>query len=278
MTIVATHNRKELTVRSISSLIASCKEAEVDLEVVVVDSASSDGTLEALRELNCLLTEVSVPSDKYWAESMRIAWQHTRLMQAEYIVWLNDDVVLERPAIGEMIRLSKNLSDTAVVIGSLSDQFGESITYGGYMRGPWFARLRLSRLVPGQDRKFADLANGNLLLVRKSLDKALGGFPPGFRHSGADLLYTWKAHRAGVPVVVAGGILGTCQANPTTNTWMDRSLPFRRRWKLLNSPKGLPLATWYRLCLAIGGVSGPAYVLWPHFRLAMESLFSKRSS
>lgn len=269
--LMAVHNRKDSAIEAISSLMASAQQADVGVQIVVVDAGSIDGTPEAISALFPDVVIVPTGPESYWANSMRIAWESSRGVNRDFTVWLNEDVVLNSGSVSTLIESAKSTNYRAIIVGAVVDPDTKELTYGGQIRGPWYRRLRSSWIGVSGGLERADYANGNILLVPFQIDLKLGGFPQGFSHAMADFVYTFRANRRGYSVIQAPGWLGTC-SNPHRESWRSKHLKFRERLRLLLAPKGLPPRDWLRFCFLLGGIMAPLYFLNPYMSLIGDSL------
>lgn len=267
--LIACHNRKELTLRALGSLERACKHADVRSTVFLADAGSTDGTWEAVSSMFPEVRITSLHKESYWAESMRNSWEHSILEPHSFTLWLNDDVVLEKSAIADLVQWSALHENQAILVGATYESGTHEWSYGGYIRGPWYRRLRLFPVVPNGSFQNVYFGNGNILFSPTHLARKLRGFPKGFRHSFADFFYTGTAKSKGIPVLASPKFLGTCQRNDPSGTFPE-SLDSRwEQWKALLSPKGLPPGEWARFSLRFGGALGPLYALLPYIRFLL---------
>lgn len=122
--IVFTYNRKALTLRTLETL----RRHEPDLPVLVIDNGSTDGTRELLSDLleKQLITKVlfnrheDIPQ---WQKSFAIN-QALKLLALEtpsYIVWMDDDLEIERPFVKDAIALLNLLKPKRVRVINMTD-------------------------------------------------------------------------------------------------------------------------------------------------------------
>lgn len=266
--VLTTFNRPEVTRAALEGLRRATELASVLARVVVVDASTSDATFREIMQVYPDAEVLRVPSTTFWAEGMRLGVEQAlRSDSGDYILWLNDDVLLDGSAI--QVLLSTMLSHPdAIIGGAVTDQAGRA-TYGGYLRGKATRRLNFQPVPVSPSASRVDLFNGNILLfTRHAAEK----FPinPRFSHGMADFDTTLRAGRAGVPLIQAPGSLGFCDNNPIEGSWRDTSLSTADRWRVLMGPKGLPPREWIPFALRWGGLLGPAYALKPYATLLMS--------
>ena len=220
--ILACHNRRELTVRAITSTIAAASAAGVFVDFTVFDDGSTDGTDAALKSVRARVSMLRGDGSAYWAKSMAAA-ESAVLARSdvgdgpnEWIVWLNDDVLVDKTA---LLRFSKYLESSpasrppeAVVVGAMRDPHTSEVTYGGLAkigRHP----LGLAQVNPGVVPVRIDTFNGNLVAVPVHIARVVGGIDGGFAHAFADIDYGFRCQRLGIDVVLAPGTYGSCPRN-----------------------------------------------------------------
>lgn len=91
--VVATYNRRALTVRGLKSTLQAAENAGCTIRFLVVDDNSSDGTREAVKEtFGAHVQVIKGKGDLFWAGAMRLGMQ-TALEQGvgDYLMLLNDE-------------------------------------------------------------------------------------------------------------------------------------------------------------------------------------------
>ena len=256
--LMTSHNRRAKTLACLASLAA--QDADLDVRVVLVDAGSRDSTREQVAAAFPHALVVPEGEDVFWGQGMRIAGEHAR-READYHLWLNDDVVLAPSALAELLRWGRT---DRIVVGKLKDEHG-SPTYGGLVTRP-LARLSTRPIPVSSAPVPVDTMNGNVVLVGRAVREAIGEVRGDlFPHAFGDIDYGFSARSAGFEVVQAPGTVGDCSRNPSP---ASRSLPtLRTRWKALVSTKELPPAVWWRACYRHGGVLAPAYFVRPYLKV-----------
>lgn len=256
--LMTSHNRRDKTLACLTSVEEQA--AHLDLRVVLVDAGSTDGTRAAVAAEHPAVEVVPVGSDVFWGRGMRIAGQHAR-PEADYHLWLNDDVVLGPAAFDDLLRWGRA---DRIVVGKLLDDHGTP-TYGGLVasrRGPLSTTP-----APVSDQPLqVDTLNGNVVLVGHDVVAAIGPVRGDlFPHAFGDIDYGLTARAAGFEVVQAPGTLGLCSRNPPSRA---RTLPtLGERWRAFTAMKELPPRVWWRACRRHGGVLGPVRFVAPYVKL-----------
>lgn|GEM_PF-162158 len=260
--VVATHNRVTTTLPCLRSLVAAA--ASVQLTVVHVDDASSDGTADAVRELMPDVIQLHGGSDLYWAGGMRLGLARAEQDDPDYVLWLNDDVVLDPGALDALLDLAPSPEDATIAVGALRDPDTGALTYAAVRHVHTWRGRRFDPIPPGSpDRPVA--MNGNLVLVPRRVRRMVGTMDSRYRHGIADYDYGLRATRMGVRIRSTATTVGTCARNDDGGTWRDRSLSRRRRLQLLNAPTGRPFREWARFQRRNGG-AWPIATVSPYLR------------
>jgi GT2 family glycosyltransferase len=271
--LLTCHNRQLVTVRCLHSLFdQNLGTPPPGLGAVVVDDGSNDGTAEAIAALFPAARVHTGDGSLFWARGMQTAEALAVEDRPDFLLWLNDDVVLEPSALRSLLSAAALCPD-AIVVGALRDPDTGELMYSGVTLSVWHP-LRVSRIEPGDRPVEAETFNGNVVLVPRIVYERVGSIDGRFPHAYADFDYGLRARRAGFRVVVAPGNVGTCRRNTDAGTFRDTSLSLGQRWKLVQSPKGLPLRSHARYLRRHGGRLWPVFWLAPYAKLTASALVS----
>lgn len=267
---IASHDRREHTLRCLRSLRAQRLPPGVALQIVLVDDASTDGTAEAVAAGFPEARVIRGSGDLFWNGGMRTALAAAMSEGFDAYLLLNDDTHLYPDAIATLIETSRGLQgggeERAIVVGSTEAPDGSGLTYGGWSCARGRGALHMESVAPGPRPTPCDTFNGNCVLVPAAAMRALGNLDPAFTHSMGDLDLGLRARRAGIPCWVAPGYAGTCAPNRGRGLWGDESLRVLDRWRLLLGPKGLPLREWLAFTFRHAGPLWPLYWLNPYVK------------
>jgi GT2 family glycosyltransferase len=260
--LMTSHDRRAQTLDSLRGL--ADQSAEIDVRVVLVDAGSSDGTPEAVLESFPDVVLRRVSDSVYWGEGMRLAGLDAR-PDADFHLWLNDDVVLDARALADLLELS---APDRVVVGKLRDAEGRE-TYGG-LRAGRLKHLTMTSVPAAATATVVDTMNGNVVLIGREVVERVGLIRGDlFLHAFGDIDFGFRARRAGFEVVQAPGTIGVCARNPPPTTYTQPTLA--ARWRAVTEVKALPPRMWWRACLSHGGVLAPAYFVMPYLRVARRA-------
>jgi GT2 family glycosyltransferase len=275
--LLAAHNRRASTLNCLSSYFRQEVEPGVGLSAVLVDDGSSDGTASAVRERFPEVVVLKGDGSLFWAQAMALAEQTARELNPDFLLWLNDDVVLDRAAVQRLTDTAALAGgDACVVVGAVRDPVSAEITYSGVRRSR-FHPLRFTLVEPSEHPIEVDTFNGNVVLISGEAMRRVGSIDGGFRHEAADFDYGLRARKAGVPRLLAPGALGVCTRNAASAPWADRSIGVGQRWRALISEKGYPPRSRARYLRRHGGPAWPVFWVSPYLR-ALPSLLRPRKS
>ena len=273
-------NRKEKTLACFAAVQANVLPINIELTAVVVDDGSTDGTAEAVSKAYPWVRVVRSTDNLYWCRGMYQAFAIAEQSNPDFYIWLNDDTMLQPDTLARLVATEQQLraagGKPVVVVGSTTDEQTGLLTYGGCARLSGLKRMRFTLIQPTKVAQRCDAMNGNVVLVSKEAAAVVGNLDPIFEHAMGDTDYALRANKLAVQVWVAPGVHGTCSKNTATGTYMDASLAFGRRWKLMMHRKGLPWRSWLALTSRHAGPAWPLYFFWPYLSLILG--FYKRGA
>ena len=231
------------------------------IEVFLVDDGSTDGTTEAVREIWPEANITHGDGNLYWCGGMRLAWAQAAKTDPDYYLLLNDDTALEAYALHDLLSLIRQSGKPSISVASICDPSTGEPTYGGI--DCWNGTATTPT---GAVRHFSTF-NGNCVLIPKGVVQKIGIFHHAFTHAMADTDYGLKASRNGVTILGSARFLGKCERNSNQETWLDPKLSRRRRFALINLPKGLPFREWLTFCRRNLGWKWWRYAASPYVRI-----------
>lgn len=243
----------------------------MQLQVVLFDDASTDGTVDAVLAEVPAATIIRGDGETFWNGGLHRAWKQALALDVEGFLWLNDDVELDVDAIDRLAAQWRKFvsegHDKFILVGATRGRIG-GLTYGGMKRRRNPLTLKLEVQPAAEDPVSVDTFNGNIVLIPRKVTDEIGINDEVFFHKFGDVDYGLSATKAGIPCVVMPGTLGICETNLPI---AYGALSMRQRWKTVNSHRGLPMTSWWRL---VRRHSGPWCV--PHFLSAYYRAFTAR--
>lgn len=191
--IIVNYNVKEF----LQNLLHSIEKASANLskEIIVVDNASDDGSVEVIREkfpyVNLIENKINVGFGKANNQGLAIA-------KGKYILFINPDCIVSEDTLDKMISFFGGHSDCALAGCKILNSDGTlQLACRRSFPGPWtsFTKVTgLSNLFP-KSRIFArynltyldenktyevDAVSGSFMMMRKTVYDNVGGFDEQF--------------------------------------------------------------------------------------------------
>jgi GT2 family glycosyltransferase len=234
--------------------------------LVLVDDGSADGTADAASSLSDRVEVVRGDGSLFWARSMAIAERRAMESRPDYLLWLNDDVILDPDSLKTLVAASGDPA-RRIVAGWVVDPISGAATYGGIQRVDWHPlRYRFVTPCDGTPRPVTSFA-GNVVLVPRHAYLLVGGIDGAFSHARADWDYGLRARRHGIQIVVTGQAVGTCPAG-VYGSWRDPGLSVREKARICFGRKGYSPRSMARYLRRHGGPVWVVYWTTPFLRFA----------
>jgi GT2 family glycosyltransferase len=271
--LMTCHNRRDLTLASVKSLAAAFGNAAQRV-VILVDAGSSDGTAEAVRNIDPTVQILRRGADLYWNSGMREAWKHAlQLLPApDFYLWLNDDLAL---APGTVERLladyeaeAKIFGPRVIVAGRTIDPHTAKAAYGGFVRGSRFSRISFVRAP--EDERYCVAMNGNCVLIPGRAVEDIGILSDRYSHSIGDVDYSLRAGRNGYRILQSSSPVGVQGLNLDTSYGgkkKKQKLSLKSLRFVFTHPKGMPFREWLYFCRSYAGPLWPVNFVMFYLRL-----------
>lgn len=272
--VMTCYNRKESTLECLRRLHNSAISAGVDLRVILVDDASTDGTTESVLNEFPKVQIIHGDGALFWNRGMHLGMKYAQQGNFDFILWINDDTHLEENAITNLLATRdygvRKTTKEVIVVGATADRGSHKLTYGGHVATSRWKPFSFKRVWSATDPVECDAMNGNLVLIPKHIVDVVGNLDPVFEHAMGDIDYALRAKKQGYNIFVAPGFVGFCSNNSTENTYQDTKLDLSVRWRKMLSRKGLPVASWRQLTRKHGGYFWFVYFVWPYVKLVID--------
>ena len=174
--IIPTHNRCASLERTLTSLMPMLQEA--DAEVVIVNNNSTDQTQKVAESFGQRVRVVFEGRTAF----TRARSKGAESAQGDVLLYLDDDVVVERGSLTEVNRVFETYSDAGVLAGRIEPEFEVvppdwvvscQLTFNGLSI---YSPSNLANLGVGfQEVKWAA---GPMMAIRRDTYDEVGGFPP----------------------------------------------------------------------------------------------------
>lgn len=268
--IIPTYNRKEMVLRLVRSIISKVSFTEGDIEVIIVDDCSSDGTQEVLSELlkksnisNIKVLRTNTP--KLVSYCRNLGAQHA---SGDILFFIDDDNVLLTDmlgAVGKWLRLHPEIG----ILGPIMYYYREpqKIWCAGIARSYWTTLTRYLYRGKCDNGQFKEILTTedvpNAIAVRREVAFKAGLFDCDLfpiHYEEADFAMRVKA--MGYRVVInphfkiwhdvpeKGAILGVTLKNPARAYYDIRNrILFHRRWSRGNLQRCV--ATFFGIAISL---------------------------
>jgi GT2 family glycosyltransferase len=230
--VIVNYRSWERLARCLASLSPLTAGAAAAAEIFVVDNASGDGRLGEFAKAYPGVRFVENDGNWGFADGCN---RGAREARGEFLLFFNPDAEDPGGSIDALVALARKHPEAAIVTARQVDERGraqkvfDAFPSLATLFGPTRALLRLAAPDrypdPRRDRPEyfeVDWVSGSVLLVRRNVFEALGGFCNGFWMYSEDVDLCRRARDAGHKVAVAGAVTlvhahgGASRKNATT--------------------------------------------------------------
>jgi len=207
--VVCTRNRATLLGSCLAAFDA-VREPDVDLEVIVVDNGSCDGTAAAVAERHREVRVLRQEQNLGFAEGNNVGIRHALASGADHVLLLNNDTTIAPDVVTRCVETALRHSDAGAVCPVI--HFAEPahlIWYAGAVFDP--RRARSGRMLGYRERDegqfdaatVTDRAVGAAMLVPRSVLERVGLLDADLFFLYEDVDWSLRARRAGHRIYLA---------------------------------------------------------------------------
>ncbi len=188
--------------------------ADLRVETIVVDNASVDGTVDAVRARFPQVRLIANEDNRGFAGGSN---QALAAATGEFLLLLNPDTIVPPGALAELHRFAQNHPEAGIIGPKLINLDGTLQHSCRHFPTPMAALFRhtvLGRLFPRNrwsaryvmadwdhvNPREVDWVSGAAMLIRRALYEQIGPLDEGFFWGSEDVDYCFRAHRAGSKV------------------------------------------------------------------------------
>ncbi len=204
-------NNADDTLVALDSLARACP---LPVSVVVVDSASSDNSLERIRNWSApvavsadWMTLIPLDENRGFAGGNNVGMQHLLARpDVTHLLLLNNDAMVERSFFGEMARTLEIEPEAGLLTGTIFEHPDRSkVWYAGGREIPFRALIVHSLEVPSSDAPIeTEFVSGCAMLISRAVVEEIGLLPEVyFPLYSEDAEYSFRVRRAGMKVLYA---------------------------------------------------------------------------
>lgn len=214
--IVPTFNRKDKLCRFLDLALA---QTYPNLQIIIVDSSSSDGTAELVRERFPQVTLICVSDREFWTGATNAGVRLALDRQVDFILTINDDAIISNDHVTKLVNLAQKyqLSILGNRIDYLmpKDRVWSLGTYSNWGTDRFlkiaYNDTNLSEIEPNiLDRELilVETLPGNGVLIDTSIFKKIGLYNASFcPHYHGDSELIMRAKKAGIEAWIAPNIV-----------------------------------------------------------------------
>lgn len=213
--VIISFNTKRIILDCLRSIYATA--ADLNPEVIVIDNASTDGSLQAIKQQ---FPQVKLIQNKTNLGFTQANNQGIKASRGEYIMLLNSDTLVKPGAIQKLIKFMDNHSRVGIAAPQLLNPDGSIQPNGGYLPRlsniiawmlfiddlpfikPWFWSYQL-RYLPkfSRTREMGWLQGAALVLRRQTLEE-VGPLDENIFMYGEDVEICYRTRQAGWQVML----------------------------------------------------------------------------
>ncbi len=221
--IIVSYNTKDLTLKTINSLLLNLKKESFLYEIIIVDNNSSDKSTEAIEKIIKKNQKIILIKNKQNLGYSKANNQGIRIAKGKYVLFLNSDVLItnvkfndilayldKNPQIGALtvkVLLSDNQLDWACHRGF--PNLWNSLCYFLKLEAIFYHLPILNKIFGGyhlveknlNQTHEIDSPTGAFFLTRKNILNKIGGFDEKFFMYGEDLDLAYRIKSLGYKII-----------------------------------------------------------------------------
>jgi len=196
--IVITYNGRKWYDRCFGSLL----DSETPVEIIVIDNASSDGTVEYIKEHFSKVHLIESKENLGFAKANNIGIRYAIDNDADYVFLLNQDAWIEKNTITELIHTFEENENVGIAspIHLNGSRNGLDNRFSSYMGVSFVSDAYMQRTKHYYERPFINAA---AWLINRQCIETVGGFDVSlFTHYGEDDNYCQRVLYHGFTIIV----------------------------------------------------------------------------
>jgi GT2 family glycosyltransferase len=199
--IIPVHNRADLTRQCLTALAEVT--TDVEFEVIIVDNASTDETVDFLGQLAGDVQVIRNAANLGFAAACN---QGARAARGRNLVFLNNDTIPQRGWLEALVEEVRTHPEVAVVGSKLLYPDGRIQHAGVAFSRSMFAPYHIYRQFPGDApavnyRRELQCVTAACMLIRRDVFEVVGGLDEGYRNGFEDVDLCLKVGEAGWRIV-----------------------------------------------------------------------------
>lgn len=200
--VILSYNKRELTSSCLTSIYKHLPEKEI--EVIVVDNASSDDSVEYIKKHFPKVKLIENAKNVGFAGGCNLGARHAL---GDYLLFLNNDAEIQSDPIPKMIEVFENDSDAGIVGGLLVNHNGSlQRSFGSFYTVVNVAYLLFAgesgelKRFKSQDVTLTDWVSGGFMMVKRSIFEKVKGFNESYFMYIEDMDLCYRVKKAGYKI------------------------------------------------------------------------------
>ncbi|OGY18511.1 MAG: hypothetical protein A2900_03375 [Candidatus Chisholmbacteria bacterium RIFCSPLOWO2_01_FULL_50_28] len=238
--LIPTHNRKELLRKCLRCVRM---QSYKNVETVVIDDGTTDGTTEMLSREYPHVTALKGNGNLWWGGAMRMGVEHIlmRSGKGDFVLLMNDDTTFDGHYVKKIVSVS--LDHKRAIVGSpCYDELNKRKLTGAPVFMDWEQGGAIPLEVPSDltRKKWTtdiNTFNGRGTLVPIEVFHHIGNFSKRLVHYGADYEFFLRAKRYGIPMVFSFETRVQNSASPGGTSFKRRTISLKEWRQLLFSKR-----------------------------------------
>jgi len=201
--IILSYNTAKLTKETVESIYSSTHLSSNKFEIIVLDNASSDTSIEVISQLCNQYTNLRLVQESTNYGFSRGNNRAVEKAKGKYLLFLNSDIVVQENGIDILLDTIKENDSTHFIGGKLLNQDGSPqascgpfytlpVVFGAlFLRGDYWGLTRYSP----QEPKRVDWVSGACIMTTKESFESVGGFDEGIFMYMEEIDLLYRAHK-----------------------------------------------------------------------------------
>lgn len=231
--IIPVHNRKFLLQNLLEQIYEQIDRYEGDLDnlfVIVVDDGSTDGTSEFIRVNFPQVCLVRGNGSLWWTGAIVKGMEYAiARLDADYFVWLNDDLSLDPNFISQLIQINNSSEYKETIVGGIvtDKAHPEWVVYSGLKKGK---PIRHLSYFSAKSELETETISGNIVIIPRTIVDRVG-FPNAqkFPHYGGDYEFIREVKQKGFKTILSSQLKASTDYQVGD---LIRYMPYWMQWYL----------------------------------------------
>lgn len=201
--ILLNWNNEQYTMQCISSIYSG---TYLNIIIIIVDNGSRPENMDSIIQLGYPIEMIRLGKNLGFAASNNIGIRHALNLHADYIMILNNDAILQKNAIPQLLECSMALENNCLLSPLIYYNYDRNrIWYAGATGALWRGRVKHNLELKDSSSLFIStiFATGCCTFAHRNVFLKIGGYDASFFIYGEDYDLSLRAKNQGVRVALA---------------------------------------------------------------------------